>query len=222
MIYKKYGTYVFLAAGWLCALYKASLIKISFIVGSKALFFSGASVMGPLLGSCANIWICSAVLLGRMIIKMVITGSWAGTLFALHVPGWLAAISWVRPSLCTKVLVPLICMGLFMAHPVGGQVWFYTLYWLIPMGLYSGGYRSIFGQALSTTFIAHAVGSVMHLYTYAMAPGNWVLLMPIVPVERLLFASAMTIIYYAMAWSMHVIQVAMHRVRQLSLVSHKA
>jgi len=217
-----YGKNGCLAAGWLLALQKVSLIKISFMIGSKAIFFSGSSVLGPLLGACTNIWLCSAAFMVRMGMSVWLRGAFTGALCALHIPGWLAALSWARPSFATKVLVPLVCMLLFMAHPVGGQVWFYALYWLIPMGLYLSNCKSIFAQSLSATFVAHATGSVIHLYTISMAPSNWVLLMPIVPVERLLFASAMTVLYYGVVWVRDYITTKIPHVMHGDIISHNA
>ena len=222
VIGKKYNQESYIATGWLLLFKIASLIKISFMVGSKAIFFSGSSVVGPLLGACTNIWMCSAAFILRMGISFWLRGAFTGALSALHIPGWLAALSWARPSFATKVFVPLACMLLFMAHPTGGQVWFYALYWLIPMGLYLCNCRSIFAQSLSATFIAHAVGSVIHVYTISMAPGNWLLLMPIVPVERLLFASAMTVLYYGIVWVRDTTIIKIARVMHSNVVSHNA
>ena len=80
-----------------------------------------------------------------------------------------------------QILVPVLCMALFGLHPVGSQAFAYTLYWLIPVTLYIMSslvnvlprfqqFTPIFLQALSSTFIAHAVGSVIWLYTVGMTP----------------------------------------------------
>lgn len=84
--------------------------------------------------------------------------------------------------------IPLLCMGLFWLHPVGGQAWIYTLYWLIPVVGALWLKKNLFVRSLGTTFTAHAVGSTAFLYVYGMTPEFWLALIPVVFVERVLFA----------------------------------
>ncbi len=44
-------------------------------------------------------------------------------------------------------------------------------------------------HALASTFIAHAVGSVIWLYTVPMVASAWLALIPIVACERLLYTA---------------------------------
>lgn len=90
--------------------------------------------------------------------------------------------------------IPIICMALFMLHPVGQQVWFYSLYWLIPLGAKIFK-NNLFLRSLGTTFTAHAIGSVIFLYTIPTDPGLWAMLIPIVAFERGLFASGIAVSY---------------------------
>jgi hypothetical protein len=87
-------------------------------------------------------------------------------------------------------------MALFIIHPVGLLASAYSLYWLIPVGCYFIARTSIFSAALASTFIAHAVGSVMWLYLQPTTAQYWLTLIPVVAAERLIFASAATVLYY--------------------------
>ncbi len=94
-------------------------------------------------------------------------------------------------------LVAIACMLLFWMHPIGQQAWFYPLYWLIPVA--AAFYKqNIFVRSLGATFTAHAVGSVAFLYAFNLPFEVWAALIPIVAVERLAFASGITVSYYAM------------------------
>jgi hypothetical protein len=90
-------------------------------------------------------------------------------------------------------------MILFVMHPVGGQAFVYSLYWLIPVALYFIPHRSLFLTGLGSTFIAHAVGSVIWCYTVPMTAGMWMALMPVVFCERLLFALGMVVMHFVLS-----------------------
>ncbi|MBU4299166.1 hypothetical protein KJ636_03930 [Patescibacteria group bacterium] len=85
------------------------------------------------------------------------------------------------------LLIPIIAISLFIAHPEGRQVWFYSLYWLIPIIAFFKKDRLIL-NALGSTFTAHAMGSVAFLYAFNLSAPIWLGLIPIVFVERVSFA----------------------------------
>lgn len=93
-------------------------------------------------------------------------------------------------------LVPIAAIVLFVAHPVGRQVWFFSLFWTIPLiiKLLPKKYSDrIFLRSLGATFTAHAVGGAMWNYIVPMTPSAWVALIPVVIYERLLFAGGITL-----------------------------
>jgi len=101
-----------------------------------------------------------------------------------------------------SIIVPLVCIALFILHPVGGTVWFYSLFWLIPVitRLFSS---RLFFRSLGATFTAHAVGGAIWIYTVPMPAELWVALIPIVIFERVLFALGITGSYLAMNTVLH-------------------
>src|SRR5216684_1589321 len=80
-----------------------------------------------------------------------------------HMIWFSATLYWATNHYTIRLLLPIACMGLFVIHPIGAQAFVYSLYWLIPVILYFIPQRSLFLQALGSTFIAHAVGSVIWL-----------------------------------------------------------
>jgi hypothetical protein len=84
-------------------------------------------------------------------------------------------------------------MILFLAHPVGAQSAWYSLFWFIPM--IASFYSGTFFTALGSSFTAHAVGTLVWLYAGQLAPADFALLVPVVIVERLMIAVAMVMVY---------------------------
>ena len=93
--------------------------------------------------------------------------------------------------------VPLLCIALFWLNPIGAQAWIYPLYWLIPVIGAFWFKDNLFMRSLGTTFTAHAVGSTAFLYVYGMTPQFWLALIPVVFVERILFALGISVSFVA-------------------------
>lgn len=94
--------------------------------------------------------------------------------------------------------IPLVCMGLFIMHPVGQYAAAYTLYWFIPtiIALLPNPHRWL--RALGSTFTAHALGSVLWIWSHpTMTAVMWLNLIPVVAYERILFATMIWISSYA-------------------------
>ncbi|MFH1366658.1 MAG: hypothetical protein ABIH38_01560 [Patescibacteria group bacterium] len=93
-----------------------------------------------------------------------------------------------------NIIIPLLCLILFIAHPQGRIAWYYSLYWLIPVFAVFKKNRLIF-NALGATFTAHAVGSVIFLYAFNLPAAVWISLIPIVAIERSLFTLGIWVSY---------------------------
>jgi hypothetical protein len=186
----KRGVQVLLSCGFLKL---ASLIKLNFIVGSQAAFFSGSSVAMPLIGAFGGSVITSCVAFIYAFKYFFFTPSL--NFLAYHIPGLFAAGYWYTDHWLIRAFLPLACMVAFIAHPVGGAAYAYSFYWLLPVVLFVVKPQGIFWSALGSTFIAHAVGSVIWLYTVPMAPQAWLALIPVVAFERLLFATSMVLVH---------------------------
>ena len=120
--------------------------------------------------------------------------------FAFCIPGLCASLYWATQHYIIRLLLPVAGMMLFVIHPVGGQAFVYSFYWFIPVALFFIPQRSLFLQALGSTFIAHAVGSVIWLYTVPMAATTWMGLMPLVLFERIAFALGMVITHHFLSF----------------------
>lgn len=104
------------------------------------------------------------------------------------------------------IFIPLIFILLFILNPIGKTVWFYSGFWLIPILIAVFKERldkilklpvfRIFGYSLGTTFVDHAVGSVIYLYFLKIPANFWIEAIPHTILERLLMAGGITLFYF--------------------------
>lgn len=178
----------------------SSLLKVSFIIGSYTAFLSMTSVMMPLSGAFGGIWgailVCALGLGFKLTIGSAITFKF---LAYSGIPGLFAGLYWGSNSWGARLIIPLICMLAFIVNPVGSQIWAYSLFWLIPM-ITAFFKKNIFLQSLGSTFIAHAVGTVIWIWAVPTIPAFWLMLVPIVIIERMVFALGMTFMHKALSY----------------------
>lgn len=84
------------------------------------------------------------------------------------------------------LLVPLLAIVSFIANPIGRQVWYYSLFWTIPILTY-GKRNNLLLRSLGATFTAHAVGGAVWIWVFHLQASIWRNLIPIVIEERALF-----------------------------------
>jgi hypothetical protein len=206
-----------LLAAFACELLKP--LKISFIVGSKMAFFSLAQCTFPLIGFYGGMRSVGIAFGARTLYAFASgVGLYAGLFY--HIPTLCGSFYLGTSSKLVRIALPLTCMVLFVAHPIGGQAWGYTLYWLIPMLAALIPHRSFFITALGTTFTMHAVGSVLWLYTRQLDPSVWYGLTGIVWAERIVFAACMTALHYSITFIRSVIPQAKERYHALYKTLH--
>jgi len=93
-------------------------------------------------------------------------------------------------------LIAMICIITFSVHPIGYESILYSCFWLIPLAITLIPEPSIFWQSLASTFMTHAVGSTIFIYTHTTTSLYWYTLIPHVLYERLVSALLLTVGYY--------------------------
>lgn len=184
---------------WFLSSKLASFLKLSFIVGSHAAFFSATNIANPLIGAFNTRKHTLLIFFALFLTKLLFAGTIDLHFLAFIVPGLFAALYWNVKGPAVRLGVPLLCFALFLAHPTGLAAAPYAFFWIIPIALYFKKEKSLFYKSLSSTFIAHAVGSVIWLYTMPMSPAVWLSLIPIVCLERLTFAACITVAHSLIA-----------------------
>ncbi len=160
------------------------------------------SLCAPLLGTFFSPMVAFFVLGTALFFK-------SGTsLYTFGIPTIIATMCWFIEQrqglwahvarLIFNVVLPIGCMLIFIAHPVGMNAFAYSLYWLIPPVFFFMKHENYFINlcfcALRITFIAHAIGSVLWLYMMATTASFWIALIPTVACERFRLALLTVII----------------------------
>lgn len=174
-------------------------IKLSYIIGSKAAFFSLSQAVAPTTGLLFNRDQNIMLFLSRVVLFLF---NGFNPLFTLlyHIPTFFGALYLNTHSKLAKSLLPILSIILFLFHPfiISQDIYtkLYCIYFAIPILIAIFNTKSIFLKCLGSTFTTHAVGSIIWLYTHNLDQNIYYNLINIVWVERLLFALVMTGTYY--------------------------
>jgi len=167
-------------------------INFSTLVGAKNQFFTFFQFFGPIAGSFLGPIFGAISVLFAELADFLLTGKAFTPINIIRLtPMLFAAYYFGTKKKSISVIVPLIAIAAFVLHPIGRQVWFFSLYWTIPIIVkilpkkYSD---NVLLKSLGSTFTAHSVGGAAWVWTVPMTAGQWVALIPVVAYERLLFA----------------------------------
>ncbi|MCX8196934.1 MAG: hypothetical protein N3G80_01310 [Candidatus Micrarchaeota archaeon] len=178
----------------------SSSINFSQVLGGpKNQTFTFFQFVGPIAGGFLGAGVGALSVLLAQAVSFITLGSSAEPItFLRFLPMIFATIYFAKYSKgkLHSAVVPLLCMIAFILHPVGGQAWFYSLYWLIP-ALVLLVPENLFARSLGATFTAHSIGSIIWLYSFPSTPEFWIALIPIVAFERLLFACGISASFVA-------------------------
>lgn len=167
-------------------------IPITQLAGSKAkftVFDAFAPIAGSFIGTIPGV---IAVFLMQFF-NFLAHGAHiedAGTIIRF-LPMLLAALYFAKKGKF-NLIIPAIAIVTFLAHPIGRTVWYFSFFWTIPMVAYFLHDRFLFARALGATLSAHAVGGALWIWTFSLPPAVWNSLIPVVAIERLLFALGIT------------------------------
>lgn len=174
-------------------IFAASKISLFKIIGAKQ-SFTLFEFLYPLPSTfLGSLWGGGIVLLVK-IFHWLFTGQSLDLItFIRFFPAVFAALYFASRSKFNLV-IPVICMILFWTHPVGRLAFPYGVFWLIPILVFPFK-KNLALNSLGTTFIAHAVGSTAFLYSVPMTAEIWRGLIPVVIMERFIFAAGISLSY---------------------------
>lgn len=173
------------------------MINFSKLIGADNQFFTLFQFFGPVAGAFLGPVVGVLSVLIAEVSSYLVLGKAFTLISVLRLTPMLFA-AWYFGAKKDKLsfFVPIAAIIIFVAHPVGRQVWFFTFFWTIPIIIkllpkkYS---EKIFLKSLGATLTAHAVGGAIWNYAVPMTQEAWIKLIPIVIYERLLFASGIAI-----------------------------
>jgi len=99
------------------------------------------------------------------------------------------------------LLIPALCILAFVINPIGREVWYYSLFWTIPILAFIKK-DNLFIKSLGATFTAHAVGGAAWIWALNLPASVWNSLIPVVIAERLLFALGISVSYLVIKHSL--------------------
>ncbi|MCL4360791.1 hypothetical protein M1446_00370 [Candidatus Dependentiae bacterium] len=174
----------------------SKFVKLSFVLGSYKAFFTVSQFIAPLAGIFLGISGMSTIFSIRILSNLFLNKTFS-IISLYHIPTFFASLYMVSENRVLKAAIPLIAMFLFVMHPVGFNVAWYSFYWLVPFAFAFIVTESIFIKCLATTLTAHCVGTVLYIYTVPSDINFWTNLAQFVWFERLVFALGMTVCYEA-------------------------
>jgi|WetSurMetagenome_2_1015567.scaffolds.fasta_scaffold229735_2 hypothetical protein len=172
--------------------YMALQMPVFALVGVTGKSFTLFEFFGPVAGAFIGVAGVAAVGIAKLANALIAGSSISIIDLAKMTPMMFAAYYFWKngargASDKLGIIVPAAAMLAFWANPIGQQAWVYALYWLIPIAAKFLPDKLVL-RSLGSTFTAHAVGSVLFLYTIPTAPALWLALIPVVAVERGAFA----------------------------------
>jgi hypothetical protein len=174
--------------------YAAIQIPLTYLLGSN----TRLTVFDSLAPIAGGLFSLPAALLSLLVIQSAaITSITAASIIKLVTP--LAAVFYFSKQNKLHFIIPVVAIIVFINHPVGRSVWYYSLFWTIPVICYFLKEKSVITKALGATFSAHAVGGSLWIYLVPMTKTVWVSLIPIVAIERLTLALGTALFYFAFA-----------------------
>ena len=172
--------------------------------------FSALAMYAPVIPAFTGTILGAVAIFGARIIQIAIGLSSAGDIisYIIYLPVFFAGYVFAQMFKKKRyhIVVPIAAILLFIIHPIGRQVWYYSLFWLIPIIIIAGQTQirkltrnhdipTIYLYALAATFIDHAVGSIMFLYYLNIPAKYWNMAIPFVPIERLTYALGIMLFY---------------------------
>lgn len=174
--------------------------------GSKAQF-TLFDAFGPVAGSFIGTIPGMIAVLLMQLVNFFIHGAKvldAGTVIRFF-PMIFAAMYFSK-KIKLNIIIPLLAIAIFNLNPVGRSVWYFSLYWLIPVACYFFQERSLLVKSLGATFTAHAVGGAVWVWVFHLSKAMWIALIPVVAMERAVFAVGIAATYLifnnALGWLM--------------------
>ena len=166
-------------------------IEVFQIVGEKKAF-TLHNLIAPASFSFLNPYIA---IFAVIIEKFLEGSSFVGFLFAIPTLAAMFSFRYVEKKPVYGMLIPGLAILLFLVHPeVGFKSWYFML-WVIPL-VASKFSKNLFAKSITSTFNAHAAGSIIFLYfVNSLNPLIWNMLIPFVIIERIVFSAGISTSY---------------------------
>lgn len=187
--------FVFLISGIGLLLLQIPIISLA---GSKAhltLFEFFAPITTSFIGLIPGLFSIALI----QAINLILHGPDALDIGALihFFPMLFAGLYFWKKNAFVGIALPILAILIFNLSDTGREVWYYSLFWTIPIISHFGRVQSLIMRSLGSTFMAHAVGGAVWIHLLNIPKAVWDSLIPVVIIERILFAIGITLTYIA-------------------------
>jgi hypothetical protein len=192
---------VFIAAALI-----AARINFSTLVGSTNQTLTMFQFFGPIAGAfLGGVFGIVTVLCSQIINNLLLHKEWT-LVTALRLLPMLFAVFYFayfhnksKYKTAGMVIIPVLAIILFNLNAEARQAWYYSLFWLIPILAVVGEKLpgKLFFRSFGATFTAHAIGTVIWVYTVPMTAAQWTALVPVTAYERFAFGLGIAVSFVA-------------------------
>jgi len=193
---------------WIFAILNALMLKLKIIpiIGTSN-FFPAANAFGPSIGGIIGPKFGPIAIIISVLLKSsfkIPEGTFLILLRRLGLP--MAAASFYFGTMGSNkrtrflvTVIPILMIFAFVVHPIGKEVWYFSMFWLIPIiAVFLPQKVRTASMALGATFLDHAVGSVLYLYTMNIPVEAWISAIPHAILERISFGLGILLSYFAL------------------------
>ncbi|MEK6954785.1 MAG: hypothetical protein AABX01_07265 [Candidatus Micrarchaeota archaeon] len=198
------GKGIFFVAIFAAAVLIADQFKVAAVWGATNQYFTLFQFMGPIAGGILGPFAGVASVLFAQLLSFLYLGKAFDALNILRLAPMLFATYYFAKFGLKKglngnyaILAPVAAILLFITNPIGSQVWYYSLFWTIPVIAALFFANNLFARSLGASFTAHAIGGIIWLFLVPTTPAFWAALIPVVIIERLVFASGISVSFIA-------------------------
>ncbi|KKR78374.1 MAG: hypothetical protein UU23_C0001G0138 [Candidatus Curtissbacteria bacterium GW2011_GWA1_40_9] len=178
--------------------FAAMQMPINSLMGANVKF-TMFDLFAPVFGSFLGLWFGFAAVILAQIINAFATQVTINTAVLVRTITPLFAIWYFSRKDKSLLLVPFLAILSFNFNPVGRSVWYFSLYWLIPVIAWRFRDRFLFAKALGSIFSAHAVGGAIWIWAFNLPASVWQGLIPVVALERSIMALGVCASYILMS-----------------------
>lgn len=175
-------------------------IPINQLAGSRVKF-TLFDLFAPISGAFVGVILGVITVFSTLVINLILRGfsdidkgsiiRLIPTLFAV----WYFALRQSSGQAKRILLIPALSIIVFNLHPIGRTVWYYSLFWLIPILVWPARERFLLARSLGATFTAHSVGGAIWIWAFNLPANVWITLIPVVALERSIFALGISASY---------------------------
>ena len=197
----------------------AMQIPFTRLAGSKTTF-TAFDFFGPIATGFIGTLPGIIAVFGMQLLNFLLHGAKiidAGTIIRFF-PMLFAAFYFSKKRLA-NIIIPSIAIIAFTIHPIGRTVWYFSLFWLIPIIAHFLRDKSLIARSLGATFTAHAIGGALWIYVFNLPASVWNALIPVVILERGVFAIGIAACYLVFNYILHF---AAKKIKQLEILADKS